>query len=37
MFNKRTKIKQLLSTGKAGQEVTVMGWVQLFVTTSLSL
>lgn len=30
MFNKRTKIKQLLSTGKAGQEVTVMGWVRTF-------
>jgi asparaginyl-tRNA synthetase len=30
MFNKRTKIKQLLTTGEAGQEVTVMGWVRTF-------
>ena len=30
MFNKRTKIKQLLTNGVAGQEVTVMGWVRTF-------
>ncbi|MBV9986873.1 MAG: asparagine--tRNA ligase [Chitinophagaceae bacterium] len=30
MFNKRTKIKALLSTGQAGQDVTVMGWVRTF-------
>ncbi|MCW3086813.1 MAG: asparagine--tRNA ligase [Sediminibacterium sp.] len=30
MFNKRTKIKQLLSAGQSGQEVTVMGWVRTF-------
>ena len=30
MFNKRTKIKQLLTTGAAGQEVTVMGGVRTF-------
>ena len=30
MFNKRTKIKQLLATGQSGQEVTVMGWVRTF-------
>ena len=30
MFNKRTKIKQLLTTGEAGQQVTVMGWVRTF-------
>lgn len=30
MFNKRTKIKQLLSTGVAGEQVTVMGWVRTF-------
>jgi asparaginyl-tRNA synthetase len=30
MFNKRTKIKQLLAAGGAGQEVTVMGWVRTF-------
>jgi asparaginyl-tRNA synthetase len=30
MFNKRTKIKQLLAAGEAGQEVTVMGWVRTF-------
>ncbi len=30
MFNKRTRIKQLLATGVAGQEVTVMGWVRTF-------
>ncbi|NCI48326.1 asparagine--tRNA ligase [Sediminibacterium roseum] len=30
MFNKRTKIKQLLATGEAGQTVTVMGWVRTF-------
>lgn len=30
MFNKRTKIKALLATEPAGQEVTVMGWVRTF-------
>ncbi|MDP3665988.1 MAG: asparagine--tRNA ligase [Sediminibacterium sp.] len=30
MFNKRTKIKQLLASGVAGQELTVMGWVRTF-------
>lgn len=30
MFNRRTKIKQLLATGEAGQQVTVMGWVRTF-------
>src|SRR5687768_8907366 len=30
MFNKRTKIKELLSQEPAGQEVTVMGWVRSF-------
>ena len=30
MFNQRTKIKQLLSSGVAGQQVTVMGWVRTF-------
>jgi asparaginyl-tRNA synthetase len=30
MFNKRTKIKQLLATGTAGEQVTVMGWVRTF-------
>src|ERR1700733_15406159 len=30
MFNKRTRIKQLLATGEAGQQVTVMGWVRTF-------
>ncbi|MCK9404385.1 MAG: asparagine--tRNA ligase [Chitinophagaceae bacterium] len=30
MFNKRTKIKQLLASGAAGQELTVMGWVRTF-------
>jgi asparaginyl-tRNA synthetase len=30
MFNKRTKIKQLLATGVAGEQVTVMGWVRTF-------
>lgn len=30
MFNKRTKIKDLLSQEPAGQEVTVMGWVRTF-------
>src|SRR6476620_187085 len=30
MFNKRTKIKQLLTTGEVGQQVTVMGWVRTF-------
>lgn len=30
MFNKRIKIKELLSTEPAGQEVTVMGWVRSF-------
>lgn len=28
MFNKRTKIRQLLANGAAGQELTVMGWVR---------
>ncbi|HEY1018280.1 MAG TPA: asparagine--tRNA ligase [Sediminibacterium sp.] len=30
MFNKRVKIKQLLATGSAEQEVTIMGWVRTF-------
>ena len=30
MFNKRTRIKQLLATGAAGEQVTVMGWVRTF-------
>src|SRR6185436_6879731 len=30
MFNKRIKIKELLSQEPAGQEVTVMGWVRSF-------
>jgi asparaginyl-tRNA synthetase len=30
MFNKRVKIKQLLATGAAEQEVTIMGWVRTF-------
>lgn len=30
MFNKRTKIKALLSGQSIGQEVTVMGWVRTF-------
>ena len=30
MFNKRVKIKELLSQEPAGQEVTVMGWVRSF-------
>ena len=30
MFNKRTKIKVLLSAEPAGQEVIVMGWVRTF-------
>lgn len=30
MFNKRTKIKDLLSSGVAGQETIVMGWVRTF-------
>lgn len=30
MFNKRTKIKELLATEPAGREVTVMGWVRTF-------
>jgi asparaginyl-tRNA synthetase len=30
MFNKRTKIKELLSQEPNGQEVTVMGWVRSF-------
>ena len=30
MFNKRTKIKQLLASGVAEQELTVMGWVRTF-------
>ena len=30
MFNKRTKIKELLATEPQGQEVTVMGWVRSF-------
>ncbi|MBW7890618.1 MAG: asparagine--tRNA ligase, partial [Chitinophagaceae bacterium] len=30
MFNKRTKIKQVLATEPLNQEVTVMGWVRSF-------
>src|ERR1700712_5348424 len=30
MFNKRTKIKDLLAADPTGQEVTVMGWVRTF-------
>src|SRR5689334_20667296 len=30
MFNKRTRIKQLLLQEPAGQEVTIMGWVRTF-------
>jgi asparaginyl-tRNA synthetase len=30
MFNKRVKIKQLLSSEETGQQVTVMGWVRTF-------
>jgi len=30
MFNKRTKIKQLLSGEPTGEQVTVMGWVRTF-------
>src|SRR5215216_2065842 len=30
MFNKRTKIKELLNLQPQGQEVTVMGWVRTF-------
>ncbi len=30
MFNKRVKIKELLTLEPAGQEVTVMGWVRTF-------
>src|SRR5829696_3795885 len=30
MFNKRTKIKELLNWQPQGQEVTVMGWVRTF-------
>ncbi|MBC7874094.1 MAG: asparagine--tRNA ligase, partial [Ferruginibacter sp.] len=30
MFNKRTRIKELLSREPTGQEVTVMGWVRTF-------
>ncbi len=30
MFNKRIKIKELLSQEPAGQEVTIMGWVRSF-------
>jgi asparaginyl-tRNA synthetase len=30
MFNKRTKIKELLDIEPAGQQVTVMGWVRTF-------
>ena len=30
MFNKRTKIKQLLEGDKANFETTVMGWVRTF-------
>ena len=30
MFNKRIKIKELLSTEPNGQTVTVMGWVRTF-------
>ncbi|HRH61080.1 MAG TPA: hypothetical protein PL045_10950 [Chitinophagaceae bacterium] len=30
MFNKRTKIKELLQSEGTGQSVTVMGWVRTF-------
>jgi asparaginyl-tRNA synthetase len=30
MFNKRTKVKDLLQSEQTGQEVTVMGWVRTF-------
>jgi len=30
MFNKRTRIKELLGLEPQGQEVTVMGWVRTF-------
>ena len=30
MFNKRTKIKELLAVHPQGQEITVMGWVRTF-------
>src|SRR5690349_9184380 len=30
MFNKRTKIRELLAANPEGQEVTVMGWVRTF-------
>lgn len=30
MFNKRVKIKDLLSAGETGQQTTVMGWVRTF-------
>ena len=30
MFNKRTKIKELLSVEPQGQKITVMGWVRTF-------
>src|SRR3978361_156425 len=30
MFNKRTRIKELLANDRAGLEVTVMGWVRTF-------
>ncbi len=30
MFNNRTKIKTLLTTGKPGEQVIVMGWVRTF-------
>ena len=30
MFNKRTKIKELLTWAPQGQDVTVMGWVRTF-------
>src|ERR1700710_961685 len=30
MFNKRVKVKNLLSSDETGNEVTVMGWVRTF-------
>ncbi len=30
MFNKRTKVKDLLASELTGHEVTVMGWVRTF-------
>ena len=30
MFGKRTKIKELLKNGKAGETITLMGWVRTF-------